>query len=179
MRNAIPTRIFEFLQKHPPFSLLSREDLMLVSENVVIRYLQPNEVIFTQKESPNKYFYVVRDGAIHLTRSIDNDEHLVDVCDEGDLFGVRPLMVNDHYLLSARANEETLLFAINFESIKSLIQKYPSVAWYFAQNFAAGIQNKFAESQKHSFRNRPIYETPDCRGPICQTDEEPCHMCGG
>jgi CBS domain-containing protein len=134
---------------------------MLVSENVVIRYLQPNEVIFIQKDSPKKYFYVVHDGAIHLTRSIDNDEHLVDVCDEGDLFGVRPLMVNDHYLLSARANEETLLFAINFESIKSLIQKYPSVAWYFAQNFAAGIQNKFVESQKHSFRNRLINEIPD------------------
>lgn len=151
MQNAIPSRVQNFLQKLPPFSLLSGEDLMHISENVVVKYLQSGEVVFHQNEKPTAYFYVINQGAVHLIRVGGMDEELVEVCDEGDLFGVRPLMAGESYLLSARASEETLLYAIHFESIKKLIEDHPKVAWYLAQNFAAGFHRKFKQSANERY----------------------------
>ena len=54
---------------------------------------------------------MVKDGAIGLFRNIDNEQILVDICDEGDIFGLRPLLAQENYIMEARAYEETILYA--------------------------------------------------------------------
>jgi len=38
---------------------------------------------------------------------------LVDECDEGDVFGIRPLLAKRPYVVAAQAMEETLIYAIH------------------------------------------------------------------
>ncbi|MEM6319367.1 MAG: hypothetical protein AAF960_16975 [Bacteroidota bacterium] len=64
MTNTIPTRIFSFLKQYPPFSLMLRTELMQLAEQVVVHYLQPNEMVLKQGEMPVLYVHIVRDGAI-------------------------------------------------------------------------------------------------------------------
>lgn len=148
MKNTIPTRIYGFLIKYPPFSLLSEDELMRICEQVVIRYVQPSEIVFRQGQEPSPHIYIVCEGAIHLFREESTNQILVDVCDEGDLFGLRPLLAEENYLLTAKAEEETLLYSVSIDLIKSLIENQPKVAWYFAQNFAAGVRNRMNYSQQ-------------------------------
>ncbi|MEM6316643.1 MAG: DUF294 nucleotidyltransferase-like domain-containing protein [Bacteroidota bacterium] len=142
MENTIPTRIFGFLQNFPPFSLLPKSELMELSEQVIVRYLQPSEVVFKQGEQPSPYLHVVRDGAIHLYREENEEQILVDECDEGDLFGLRPLLAEEAYLLTAKAEEESLLYSIKVDLLKALTKNQPKIAWYLAQNFASGVSQR-------------------------------------
>jgi CBS domain-containing protein len=147
MENTIPSRIFDFLKQYPPFSLMPEDTLLGLCETVVVRYVQPSEVVFRQGAGPDAYVYVVRDGAIKLLREEPGKAVLVDECDEGDLFGLRPLLAEQEYWLTAQAQEETLLYAIKIEVIRPLLEALPQVAWYMAQNFAAGLRNRMAEGK--------------------------------
>jgi len=143
MKNAIPDRVYSFLKNYPPFSLLKTNDLETISGQVVIRYLQPDEYVFKEDELPNEYIYVVREGAIHLLEESENI--LAEQCDEGDVFGIRPMIADQPYVLSAKAAEQTLVYAIKADALKKLIENNPKLGYYLAENFAVGIGNKYSK----------------------------------
>lgn len=143
MKNAIPDRVHSFLKKYPPFSLLKTNDLDTISGEVVIQYLQPDEYVFKEGELPNEYIYVVREGAIHLLQESENI--LAEECDEGDLFGIRPLIAEQPYVLTAKAAEQTLIYAIKADGLKKMIESNPKLGYYLAENFAVGIGNKYGK----------------------------------
>jgi len=146
MKNTIPDRVFTFLKKYPPFSLLNDKDLEALSENVVIHFLQKDEYIFKEGTIPQDHIYMVREGAIQLLQEEENI--LVEECDEGDLFGIRPLIAQQAYVLSAKAMEETLVYAIQTDNLKTLIESNPKLAYYLAQNFAVDIGSKYSKLYK-------------------------------
>ncbi|MEO1259248.1 MAG: DUF294 nucleotidyltransferase-like domain-containing protein [Bacteroidota bacterium] len=148
MNNIIPTRIYRFLREYPPFSLLSKEELLELAENVIVRYVQPKAVIFQQGDPVEPFIYIVVDGAVHLLKENADQSALVEECDEGDVFGVRPLLAGTIYGLTARAEEETLMYALKIDGITPFLQRYPKMGWYFAKSFASGERNPDLEKDK-------------------------------
>ena len=146
MKNAIPDRIYNFLKGYPPFSLLEKGDLKDLAAKVIIQYLQPDEIIFKEGAMPKEHIYMVREGAIQLFQEEGNI--LVEECDEGDIFGIRPLIAEQAYVLSAKAIEETLIYAIRTDNLKDLIENNPKLGYYLAQNFAVGIGSKYSKLYK-------------------------------
>lgn len=136
--NTISIRVADFLKVFPPFDLLSAEQLRVLSESVIVQYRSNQEMIFKQGDLPSPQIYVVREGAVELVKEDGEQPLLVDVCDEGDLFGIRPLLAEQAYALSARATEETLLYAIPVDVITPILAENPKVSFYLARNFAAG-----------------------------------------
>lgn len=134
MENIIPIRIADFLKDYPPFQALDTATLRQMAESVAVKYCPNGETIFQQGEQPANQVFVVREGAVNLY----HDEELVDQCDEGELFGLRPLLTNDAYALSAIAREESLLYVIPAFIIKDAADKFPEVWKYIAANFASG-----------------------------------------
>jgi CBS domain-containing protein len=133
--NTISKRVAEFLSKFPPFDLGTPQELQRVAEHVQINYLEADELVFEQDQAPKPYFYVVRQGSVRI---FDRDENLIDICDEGDIFGVRPLLANEPYLASAQAQEECLLYAIPVEIGREILQQNPKVSLFFAMGYASG-----------------------------------------
>ena len=146
MKNAIPDRVYNFLKTYPPFSLLEKRDLADLASKVVIQYLQPDAFVFKEGTMPKEHIYMVREGAIHLFQQEENI--LVEQCDEGDLFGIRPLIAEQPYVLSAKAIEETLVYAIRTDNLKGLIENNSKLGYYLAQNFAVGIGSKYSKLYK-------------------------------
>ena len=146
MKNAIPDRIYSFLKEYPPFSLLAKKDLEDLSTKVVIQFLQPEAFVFTEGTMPKDHIYMVREGAIQLFQQEGNI--LVEQCDEGDLFGIRPMIANQPHVLSAKAIEETLVYAIKTDNLRTLIENNPKLGYYLAQNFAVGIGSKYSKLYK-------------------------------
>ncbi|WP_298367517.1 DUF294 nucleotidyltransferase-like domain-containing protein [uncultured Lutibacter sp.] len=146
MKNTIAERIFDFLKDFPPFDILTKEQLFLIAANVKVVYVEKDRVVFKQKELPHENFYIVKDGAIGLYRTLDLDSILVDICDEGDIFGLRPLVQNDHYLMSAKANEESILYAISVEILKEIIQSNDKVSKFLIASFSTNIKTPYANN---------------------------------
>ncbi|MCB0636880.1 MAG: CBS domain-containing protein [Lewinella sp.] len=148
MTNTISRRVYDFLKEFPPFNMLDKEVLLGLSERVVVQYRQPEEVIFARGETPGEFIYVIREGAVHLFREEEGEEVLVDHCDEGDVFGLRPLLAADQYALTARTAEETLLYAVPIKGFESLLADNPKLSYYLARNMAAGIRRRMEANDR-------------------------------
>jgi CBS domain-containing protein len=145
MANTIARRIYDFLKEFPPFSLLQGERVEQIARRVVVQYRRPDEVVFRQGEEPGAYIYMVREGAVRLFHEEGERRILIDQCDEGDLFGVRPLLVEENYAFTAEVVEESLLYAIPVEGFEEILDEEPKVAYYFASIFASGWPNHFSK----------------------------------
>ena len=152
---ALTQRIADFLQRYPPFSYLTPAELRRVASLVSVQYVPPQGSIFAQGEQPRSQFFVVYKGAVRLYRE-EQGEHLVDQLDEGDLFGVLPLLSDAPYIVSARGSEESLLYAIPLQAFRSVIDDNARVARYFASTFASHLGGPFGKTanpyarQEHS-----------------------------
>lgn len=155
MNNTIPTRVYDFLKDYPPFNLLEKEDLLKISERVIVQYWRPGDLLFQQGQAPQPIIYIVREGAIHLVREEADEETLYDTCDEGDVFGIRPLLAEEPYALTARAEEESLVYAIQIDLAREILEQNPKVSFYLARNFASGARGfNQPENKGRIFLNR-------------------------
>ncbi len=133
-------RIADFLRQYPPFSALHEDDLLQISLLSRVRFVAEGEYVFSEGEEPKDVFFVVHKGLIELLKQTGEEAQLIEICDEGDIFGVTALLANTPYGLSARAREDTILYTIPWSAFQPLIERYSEVALFFASGFAAGMQ---------------------------------------
>ncbi len=140
--NTIVDRVEDFLHQHAPFDQVSANNLRELAATIEIRYYREGERIFTEGEQPPPFFYMVRKGSVALYRESPTARELTDECDEGDIFGVRPLFANDRYLMTAEAAEESLLYAFPREVAQQLLRRNPGVGLHFASVFASSLPQR-------------------------------------
>jgi len=144
MKNTISQRVADFLKNFPPFNFLDQHDIELLSEQVSIIYKDKGAVIFTENEETHDSFYVVHKGAVELLKNQKND--ILDMCDEGDIFGLRPLIAHENYKMEARTHEETILYAIPIDIFKPYAIKNSNVGSFIIESFASNTQNPYSKS---------------------------------
>ena len=146
MSNRISERVADFLGRFPPFNEFTTRDLGVLSLEVDIVYREKSSFIFKQGDAVHSSFYVVHKGAIELRHT--NETPIIDICDEGDIFGLRPLVAGEDYKLQARAREESILYAIPIEVFRPYIQSYEEVGNFLLESFASNTRNPY--SKEHS-----------------------------
>ena len=159
MENTIPTRIADFLKDFPPFSLLDRQLLDQLAARVFVQYLEPGGVVFREGEQPPKQIYIVRQGAINLYKGQNESGQWVDSCDEGDVFGLRPLLAEEPYALTAIAQEESLVYILPFNGLEKTFLEHPRVMHFLLTNFAAGLASRLdKQPATEADASRPLAE---------------------
>lgn len=146
MKNTISQRVADFLKNFPPFNFLEQSDIEILAEQVSIIYKEKDSVIFTENEETHNSFYVVHKGAVALINLQEND--ILDMCDEGDIFGLRPLIAHEFYKMEARTEEETILYAIPIALFKPYALKNPDVGNFLIESFASTAFNPFSKSHR-------------------------------
>ncbi len=142
--NTIPLRIADHIKSIPPFSYLETETLYQIASEVVVQYFEKDDSIFTKGEEIANYFYLVQEGAVGL---FSNELILVEECDEGDIFGLRALIRNDFYKLSANAIEETILYAIPSQAYDAYLKKNTQASDFIINSFANKLTGKEGYSE--------------------------------
>ena len=141
MKNTIAERILDFLKNYPPFNTLSKEDLITICEQVQVIYLEKGKPVFKQEENLHSLFYIVNKGAIKLFNYENEKINIIDICDEGDIFGLRPLLFKEHYIMNAEANEESIVYGIPLDIFKPLIENNKDIKNYLITSFASNIKD--------------------------------------
>ncbi|PHQ31072.1 DUF294 nucleotidyltransferase-like domain-containing protein [Leeuwenhoekiella nanhaiensis] len=144
MKNTIAERVADFLKDYPPFQFLSSSSLLKISGEVQVLYYEKDKPIFKEREKNTGVFYVVKDGAVRLYRTENQEPKIVDICDEGDLFGLRPLITKEDYELSASANEETILYGIPIELFLPIALEHKEVSNFLIASFASNVQDPYS-----------------------------------
>jgi len=83
-----------------------------IVDSVQVQYRQKGTVLFEAGAIPQPWVFFIRQGAVHLYAEEPGGPRLVDICDVGDLFGMRPLLAGESYLLTAIVEEESLIYAM-------------------------------------------------------------------
>ena len=143
MKNTVAERIADFLKRFPPFVSISYTDLYTIALQCKVVYLEKNEVLFKGGEATHKDFYVVNDGALGLSLTSDTEEMLIDKCDEGDIVGLRPFFAKNDYLMTAKAKEETIVYAIPIEVFQPYITQNTKVLEFLLESFASQTRNPY------------------------------------
>ena len=151
MSNVIPERILSFIKEFPPFSFLAEAQLLDLAQKVTVRYCPPKTTLFAAGDPTQGHVYLIREGAINL---FDGNQ-LVDTCDEGDLLGVRPLLAGRPHLLTARVQEETLVYIIPAAVFTEQMAEHPSVTLYLARLVAEDTQRRFGTRSGADLLNDP------------------------
>jgi CBS domain-containing protein len=138
--NEIIHRVNDFLKEFPPFNLLDKDDLFKLSGKVIVKYYEKDEYVYQESEPVKEFIYVVNKGAVYLKNLKEN--LLVDTCDEGDIFGLRPLLMDSPYIFTAQASENCILYLIKTEYFKPLMQSNTEIALFVSSVFANSVDKK-------------------------------------
>lgn len=162
--NTIVERVAADLRKYPPFDTLGADLLEDLASSITVSYHDDGEIIFSKGDALKASAFMVMKGAVRLFDTIDGEEVLVDMCDEGDIFGVRALVGGTNYLLCAQVAEESLVYDIPVEKIKRLIASDNGVSNFFAGEFAKSLQEMertltSAFSQRHQRFSQQSYSS--------------------
>ncbi|MDG2431367.1 DUF294 nucleotidyltransferase-like domain-containing protein [Flavobacterium sp.] len=135
--NTIATQIADFLKEFTPFDHLKFEELGAIASNIRVLNLEKNKTLFQINDSLQNCFYVVASGVIHLSVIVDAEETIINKCHEGAIFGLRAFFAKNNYQMTAKAREESIVYAIPIDVFKSFVNNNTAVMNYLLESFAA------------------------------------------
>ncbi|MGG7035037.1 MAG: DUF294 nucleotidyltransferase-like domain-containing protein [Flavobacterium sp.] len=157
MKNSITESIANFLVNFQPFSELTYEELTQVALDIRVLNLEKNKTLFKVNDPLHDYFYVVFSGTIDLSIISDADEITITKCEFGDVFGLRPFFAKNNYMMTAKANDESIVYAIPIATFRPFVANNTNVLEFLLQNFASSAIN--TNDKKGSLINDTVQYT--------------------
>ena len=139
--NTIASRIADFLKQYPPFNNLSLEELTNVAMNIRVVNLEKNKTLFQINDTLHDSFYMVATGVINLSVISDSEETLLNKCVAGDVFGLRPFFAKNNYMMTAKAREECIVYAIPITTFRPFVAQNAEVLNFLLESFANNTSN--------------------------------------
>jgi CBS domain-containing protein len=160
MSNVISDRVGYFLKDFPPFHFLSPDEIEKISKEITVEFYRPGQFVFCEGESGKRQCFILRKGNVKLLKSEDGEEQLIDQCEPGDVFGVRSLLSGNPYVMTALAEEESLVYAIKEQLFRHYLENNKDFALYFTLGYAAGqvIVRSDKSQQKSRFNQFESFE---------------------
>lgn len=135
--NTIAERIADFLKEYPPFNILTFNELSEIASSIRVIPLEKHQTLFQINDSLHECFYVVASGTINLSVIYDAEETLLNKCHQGDIFGLRPFFAKNNYMMTSKAREESIIYAIPIATFRPFVANNSLVLNFLLESFAA------------------------------------------
>ena len=113
----------ERLAKIKPYATVSQLE---VNENVFTRSYAKDTMIFSEN-MPGKEMYIIQKGSVKITKIVNDNEVLLAVLKQGDMFGEMSLIESRPRSASAIAFEDAVLLAVNKDNFSRMVQTQPQI----------------------------------------------------
>lgn len=155
--NSIAQNIANFLKDYEPFSYLTHDELLLVALNIKILNLEKNKTLFKIDDKLHDTFYVIASGVLNLSFVADAEDTLLNKCYPGDIFGLRPFFAKNNYMMTAKAREDCIIYAVPINVFKPFVSSNSAVLDFLLESFAANTKNSFDKENRNSLITNSIY----------------------
>lgn len=139
--NTIAEHIADFLKEYPPFNHLTFQELSEIATSIRVVNLEKHKILFQINDALHDSFYVVASGVINLSVIADAEETLLNKCNEGDIFGLRPFFAKNNYMMTAKAREESIVYAIPIAIFRPFVANNSEVLNFLLESFAVNTRN--------------------------------------
>ena len=157
MSNSVAENIANFLKEYSPFSYLSHEELIQVATSIGVINLDKHKTLFQINDKLHDSFYVVATGVINLSVIADAEETLLNKCYPGDVFGLRPFFAKNNYMMTAKAREDCIVYAIPIAVFKPFVAQNPQVLDFLLESFATNTRNPFDKENRGKLITDNVY----------------------
>ena len=89
--------------------------------------IYPKNTMFFCEAEPGDELFIIKKGSVKITKIIDQNEVLLAVLKEGDIFGEMALLENKPRTASAVAYEECEVMAVSLENFKRVVPDSPDL----------------------------------------------------
>ncbi|MGO4770406.1 DUF294 nucleotidyltransferase-like domain-containing protein [Flavobacterium sp. W22_SRS_FK3] len=134
--NTIAEHIADFLKEYPPFDNLTFQELFNIATNIRVINLEKHAVLFQTNDLLHDSFYIVSSGIINLTTIADAEETIINKCHEGDIFGLRPFFAKNNYMMTAKAREESIVYAVPIAVFRPFVANNSDVLNFLLESFS-------------------------------------------
>jgi CBS domain-containing protein len=124
----------EFIRSHPPFDQLSPTSLQLIEQNLEEVSFPRGTRILSQGGAPSKHLYVIRQGAVRMTRT----GRVTMVLEEGETFGYASILSGTSSF-DVVAEEDVLAYRIPERVFRTLIEQ-PAFAEFFLESLSKRLR---------------------------------------
>lgn len=111
------------IEKIRPFA----KALYLEQEDSNFTRAYPRNTMIFSEGQPGKELYIIQKGSVKITKIVDNNEVLLAVLKQGDIFGEMALIENKYRSASAIAYEDSVLLAVNKANFTQMIANQPQL----------------------------------------------------
>ena len=157
MSNSVAENIANFLKEYAPFSYLTYDELIQVATSIGVVNLDKHKVLFQINDKLHDSFYVVASGVINLSVIADAEETLLNKCYAGDVFGLRPFFAKNNYMMTAKAREDSIVYAIPISSFKPFVAQNSQVLDFLLESFATNTRNPFDKENRGRLLTDNVY----------------------
>lgn len=157
MSNTIAENIANFLKEYAPFNYLKHNELIQVVKSIGVITLEKHQILFQINDKLHDSFYVVASGVINLSVIADAEETLLNKCYAGDVFGLRPFFAKNNYMMTAKAREESIVYAIPISTFKPFVAQNPQVLDFLLESFATNTRNPFDKDNRANLITDNVY----------------------
>ena len=116
----------EFLTKLKIFESLTQEEILIVRDLQEEKLFQEDEIIFTEG-MPRDGLFVIKSGLVEIYRNVDNQDIRVTVLGPGRFMGEDSMIDESVHHASARALEDTTMYFLSMDAIRTIRENYPSL----------------------------------------------------
>ena len=138
--SVIRYRVADFLREHPPFDVLSLEDLLAFSGNGRVIFHEDDIYLFRKGDPLESVFWVIQQGKIEMLDQLSTGDQLRDVLGPGDVLGLRRHEADLVYQRTARTATEVILYAFDLRAFEALVGMYPEAMRYLTAHNTAAVQ---------------------------------------
>ncbi|HET9839587.1 MAG TPA: DUF294 nucleotidyltransferase-like domain-containing protein [Candidatus Angelobacter sp.] len=129
--SVVTSRVVGFLRTVPPFLFLPQTELEAIAGSVSLEYFPRNTVILSAGCKAAESLYVVQKGGVKLTLSTEQEEEIIlDMRAEGEMFGLLSILGGDVARLDVTAVEDTLCYTVPWAQVQRLISQHPEFSAY-------------------------------------------------
>ncbi|WP_413998348.1 DUF294 nucleotidyltransferase-like domain-containing protein [Flavobacterium sp. W1B] len=139
--NSIAEHIADFLKEYAPFDHLTFQELSEIALNIRVLNLEKNKSLFQINDPLHDCFYMVASGLINLYAIADAEENILNKCHEGAIFGLRPFFAKNNYMMTAKAREESIVYAIPIAVFRPFVANNEAVLDFLLENFATNTHH--------------------------------------
>ena len=129
--SVVTSKVVSFLRTVPPFLFLPQTELETIAGSVSLEYFPRSTMILSAGSKAAESLYVVQKGGVKLTLSTEQEDEIVlDVRAEGEMFGLLSVLGGDVARLDVTAVEDTLCYTVPWAQVQRLISQHPEFSAY-------------------------------------------------
>ncbi len=113
----------ERLGKIKPYS----KAVYLDGSNTEFNRFYPKDTMIMTEGMPGSELYIIQKGSVKITKIVDNNEVLLAVLKQADIFGEMALLENKPRSANAVAFEDAYLLAVNKANFERMVQTQPQI----------------------------------------------------